>query len=70
MLGKSLVILLIFGIVAVIELPSLIKERQWKELYVFSMFFLSALIITVMYQIFEFDFSPVSHWLTKVYSFE
>ncbi|OGO84341.1 MAG: hypothetical protein A2Y24_06955 [Clostridiales bacterium GWE2_32_10] len=70
MLSDFLIILLIFGIVGFIELPTIIKERQWKEFTVFSVFFLLGLTITIMYQIFEFDFSGISHWLVSVFSYD
>lgn len=70
MLGKLFFILFVFGVVASIELPTIIKKRQWKEFTVFSMIFLLALTITIMYQIFKLDFSGVSHWFTEVFKYD
>jgi hypothetical protein len=61
-------ILLIFGLAAGIELPGIIKKKQWKELAVFSGFLLCGLTITVMHQIFKFEFFRINYWFISVFS--
>ena len=68
MLGKSLMILLIFGLVAGIELPGLIKKKHWKQLAAFTVILLFGLTVTVMDQIYNFEFFRVTNWLISVFS--
>jgi len=70
MLGKSLVILLIFGLTAGLELPGIVKKKQWKQFFVFTVFFFFALAITVLHQLFEFEFYRISRWIVTVLNYQ
>ena len=70
MLGKSLVILLIFGLTAGLELPGIVKKKQWKQFFVYTVFFFFALTITVLHQLFEFEFYWISRWFVTVLNYQ
>lgn len=67
MLGTSLIIMLIFGLIAGIELPEIIKKKQWRNLVVYLVFFIIGLMITTLHQVFKVDFSVITAWLVKVF---
>ncbi len=46
-----IVVIIIFIIIALFELPLLIKEKQWRELIVFSGLFVFAFIIAILQSI-------------------
>jgi hypothetical protein len=68
LLSIVLIILLIFGAGAGIEIPGIIKKKQWRELGIFIVFFTLAFVIITLHFVFEFDFSVITAWLIKVFS--
>jgi len=67
-MSAILVILLIFGSIAGIELPGIIKKKQWRELGAFAVLLTIGVLITTMHYVFQFDFSIVTAWFIKVFS--
>lgn len=68
LLGKAIIILLIFGLVAGIELPGIIKKKQWRDFFAYLVFFISGLIITALHQVLAIDFSVITDWFIAVFS--
>jgi hypothetical protein len=67
-MGAFLVILLIFGSLAGIELPGIIRKKQWREFTVFVVFLTIGLFITTMHYVFQVDFFVITAWFIKVFS--
>ncbi len=44
-----ILVLLVFALIAVKNIPNLIRNKYWRELTVFSAFFIFAFIISVLY---------------------
>ena len=68
MVGKLLLILLIFGLVAGIELPGIIKKKQWREFAVYTVFIVFGLAITILYEVFKISFVAITEWFTITFS--
>lgn len=66
-MGAFLVILFIFGLVAGIEIPGIIKKKQWHEMAAFIVLLSAGFAITTMKYVFNFDFSIFTVWLIKVF---
>jgi hypothetical protein len=60
-------ILLLFGSVAGMEVPGIIKKKQWRELTVYLSVFILGLLITTLHQVFKVDFSVITVWFIKVF---
>lgn len=60
-----IVLLLIFGIAAGIDLPFLIRANAWKDLKIYIVFLLIGFIINVLARIFYLDFAAMSDWFVK-----
>jgi hypothetical protein len=67
-MGIFLVILLMFGSVAGIELPGIIKKKTWRECSAFVVFLTIGFFITTMHYVFRFDFFVITAWFIKVFS--
>ena len=63
MAGKLLLILLLFGLLAGIDLQGIIKNKQWREFTVYSVFLFLGFALTLLHQIFRIDFSVFTRWL-------
>jgi hypothetical protein len=68
LLGTWLIIILIFGSMAGIELPRIIKNKQWREFTPFSIFLILGLSLTIMWKIFNFNFGAITQWLIMLFS--
>lgn len=68
MVSKFLIIFFIFGLAAGIELPGIIKKKQWREFAAYTLFNIFGLIITIMHQIFKFSFAAITDWVVIVFS--
>lgn len=44
-----IILLLIFAFMVYIQVPSLLKNKYWKELITFSAFFIAAFILSILY---------------------
>jgi hypothetical protein len=42
-------VILIFALIALFQIPGLVREKQWKEFAAFSFFYLAALVLSVLY---------------------
>lgn len=67
MLGTSIFILLIFGSAAGIDLPGIIRKKQWLELTVYMVIFILGLFIVFMHEVFQFDFAVITDWFLSIY---
>jgi glycerol uptake facilitator-like aquaporin len=67
-MGTFLLILVIFGSVAGIELPGIIKKKQRREFGVFVVFLTIGFALTTMHYVFQVDFSFITAWFIKVFS--
>lgn len=63
MIGKLLLILLIFGVLAGVDLQIIFKSKRWREMAVYCVFLLLGLTVALLHQIFKFDFSVFTRWL-------
>jgi hypothetical protein len=68
MVYKTVIIFIIFGSLACIDIPRIIKKKQWRELIVYSAFILLGFVTTVLYEVFRFDFSGFTNWLIMLAS--
>ncbi len=68
MAGKFLIILLIFGLAAGIELPGIIKKKQWRGFAAYAVFFIFGLVITIAHQVFKLVLSAITDWFITAFS--
>jgi hypothetical protein len=68
LISALLTILIIFGAVAGMDLPGIIKKKQWKELAVYLGFLILGFTIMTLHEAFKVDFSEVTNALIKVFS--
>ena len=60
MAGKLLMIFLIFGLAAGVELPGIIKKKQWREFTVYTVLFIFGLVITIVHQVFKINIAAIT----------
>jgi len=65
---KILFILIVFVCIVAIDLPGIIKNKEKKELVVFSICLLTGLIIIVSDQVFKIKFAEWNSWLIRITS--
>jgi len=65
---KVFFIFVIFGSLACIDIPGLIKKKQHRELIVYSGFILLGFVSTLLDQVFKIDFSAFTRWLIMMFS--
>ena len=56
------------GLVAGIELPGIIKKKQWREFAVYTVFIVFGLAITILYEVFKISFVAITEWFTITFS--
>lgn len=69
MAGRFLMILLIFGLVAGIELPGIIKKKQWREFAAYTIFYIFGLAITIAHEIFKVNIAAITEWFVVTFSY-
>lgn len=68
MTSKFLTILFVFGLTAGVEMPRIIKKKQWREFVIYTMFLIFGLVIITMKEIFKINLAAISDWLVKAVS--
>ena len=63
-----LTMLLIFGLVIAMEVPGMLKKKQWREIKVFSGLLVIGLALNILHRFLKVDFAIVTEWLVKVLS--
>lgn len=61
-------IFIFFGSLAYIDIPKLIKKKQRRELAVYSAFLILGFMITILHQVFNFEFSAFTRWFIRLIS--
>jgi hypothetical protein len=49
-----IIVILIYIFIAILQVPSLIKQKFWKEFIVFSFLYVTAFVLSIMY-VLDFD---------------
>lgn len=68
MLYKVIFIVVIFGALAYIDIPGIIKNKKWRELTFYSAFLLLGFAIMLLHEVSEMDFSVFTRWMIMAFS--